>query len=143
MLGALALPTLWVISQDALSVLLTNKPLLNSEEVTHLFAIGCLPGMVMGAGAVRAWVAWRDGRFGKARRLLIGYGGLISLVFGGLLINRLLDLTNQAEYLQPVKILSKPMPVWFHYVFAIADAVPLQVALAMFLMGLFMRGERA
>ena len=59
--------------------------------------MGFLPGMVLGAGAVRAWVAWRAGEIGETRWLLIGHGAFVlvpcavPIVFG--FIGALDDLT--------------------------------------------------
>ncbi len=143
-LGALALPSFWVASQDAWRWLQGMRPL-NSEEVTQVFAMGFLPGMILGAGALRAWVAWRTRELGEARGLLIGHGGLVVLIAGALLVQDFRGgmLNAQAIPVVPPKILSYAMPMWFYYVLQTAEAVPLQVALAMFLLGLFMRGESA
>lgn len=137
MLGALTLPSLWVLSQDALNVLL-SRPLLNSEEVTQLFAAGFLPGMVLGAGAVRAWAAWRVQHLGSARWLLIGYS-LFAVLPCWLFIPPLLGSHSD--------ILARPPRSWESplaaYTFLFYDIFPLQVALAMLLFGLFLRGKNA
>ena len=135
MLGALTLPTLWTMSQDALNVL-TRKPLLSSEEVTLLFAMGFLPGMVLGAGAVRAWVAWRAGEIGETRWLLIGHGAFVlvpcavPIVFG--FIGALDDLTIRGWR---ATLIDSASGFYFNF--------PFQIALTMVLLGLFMRSARA
>ena len=141
-LGALTLPSLWVISQTVLH-LATGNVLLDAEQITRYFALGAIPGMILGAGTLRAWVAWRKGNFSKARYLLMGHGSLVTLLAGGFFLLQLrLLLFNTASFGQP-QFLSQSKPMWFFYVILFADAVPLQVALFMLLFGLFMRGSRA
>ena len=144
MLGALALPTLWVVTKDIWNWLQGLRAL-NSEEVTWVFAQGFLPGMVLGAGALRAWVAWRAGEISRARWLLISHGGLVALVASAFLARWLQNYQwiLRSNMKPPPQILSHSLPTWFNYVLYIADAVPLQIALAMFLLGLFMRGKNA
>ena len=144
MLGALTLPTLWVASKDVWRWL-QGLRWLNSEQVTQVFAMGFLPGMVLGAGALRAWVAWRAGETGRARWLLISHGGLVASIATVILVRDVQQsyLNHQALSILPPQILSLSMPVWFYQALVIIDAVPLQVALAMLIFGLFMRGNRA
>ena len=145
MLGALALPSLWVASKDIWRWL-QGMRWLDSEEVTQVFAMGFVPGMILGAGALRAWAAWRAGEVSRARWLLISHGGLVAMVAVLLLarnLQRYYSLTQIIASPRPPQILSHTMPIWFYYLLRIADAVPLQVALAMLLCGLFMRGNRA
>ena len=144
MLGALILPTLWILSKDVW-LWLQGRNWLNSEQVTQVFAMGFIPGMILGAGALRALVVWRAGEVGKARWLLISHGGLVTLFSGALLLRdlpRTYALTQIGGPLPP-RILSYEMPILFYVVLRIADAVPLQIALVMLLLGLFMRGNRA
>ena len=142
MLGALTLPALWVASKDVWRWL-QRQPGLNSEQVTQVFAMGFVPGMILGAGALRALVAWRAGERGRARWLLISHGGLVALFAVALLV-RELQQTYARTQISPIRtpeILSYAMPAWFYCVLQVADAIPLQIALAMLLFGLFMRGE--
>ncbi len=144
MLGALTLPSLWVASKDVWRWLQEMR-WLDSEEVTQVFAMGFVPGMILGAGALRALVAWKAGEVGRARWLLISHGGLVTLFAGALLAR---DLRRQYFLFQivsprPPQILAYEMPYWFYYLLVVMDAVPLQIALAMLLLGLFMRGNRA
>ena len=136
-LGALAVPLGWVISQDALRLAFV-KPMLDSEEVTRLFAAGVFPGMILGAGAVRAWAAWRDRKSGGTRWFLLGHslGGILSCwVF-------MPPLLGAHSYL-----LARPPQGWnsplTDYAFLFYDVFPLQVALAMLLWGILMRPARA
>lgn len=135
MLGALTLPTLWTLSQDVLNVL-TRKPLLNSELITQLFAVGFVPGMILGAGVVRAWVAWRAGKVGEARGLLIGHSTFVALPCLLLLLVNLQSAFSQIATSGWNVVLREGA-------FAFYLNFPLQVALAMFLLGLFLRGEGA
>lgn len=130
MLGALALPTGWTISQDALS-LIASKSLLHADEVTGLFALGFLPGMILGAGAVRAWAAWRNDDLGAARWFLIGHGAFV--IFGCLALVLSLFPDLPTESLQN----------WRDTLLLLYWAFPLQCALAMLLLGIFMRSRRA
>ncbi len=134
MLGALALPTLWTVSQNILSLVL-GKPLLSSEEVTNLFALGFLPGMILGAGALRAWVAWRAREIGSARWLLIGHSVFVALpclLFSFLGLN---DVFAQTQNMGWNSVLRQVALVFY-------INFPLQVALVMLLLGLFMRAPR-
>ena len=142
MLGALTLPALWVASKDAWNWL-QGLRWLSSEQVTQVFALGFLPGMILGAGALRALVLWKADEIGRARWLLISHGGLVAL-FAGTLLVRDLQRTYALAQISPTRapqILSHSLPIWFHYALKIADAVPLQVAIIMLLLGLFMRSE--
>lgn len=140
MLGALAVPALWVASEDILR-LATHFPILNAEEVTGYFASGALPGMFLGAGAVRAWAAWRDKHLVNARWLLISHGALVAVALLGW---QLPQLWNSAQigrsfwFGQPISPLLSMLTdfrLWKNF--------PLQIALAMLLCGLFMRSENA
>ena len=135
MLGALTLPTLWTLSQDLWNKVL-GQGLLNSEEITQLFAIGFVPGMILGAGALRAWVAWKEKDFGEARGLLLGHGGFTFLLCAITLLPLTRDV-YQAATTQGWEVLLSQNAVWLY------TNIPLQVALAMLLVGLFMRGENA
>ena len=143
MLGALTLPTLWVASQDVLRIVAQQR-LLNTEEVTSYFASGALPGMVLGAGAVRAWAAWRKHDLASARRLLMIHGGLVTVISGYFSLTRLWQfyLNFGALSMMPPTLFSKSMPYWFEFVLEFAGEFPLQCALFMLLFGLFMRGSR-
>ena len=143
MLGALTLPSVWVASKDVWRWL-QGMRWLDSEEVTQVFAIGFVPGMILGAGALRALVSWKAGEVGRARWLLISHGGLVTLFAGALLVRDVRQnyLDHQAFSMLPPQILSRYLPLWFYQVLVVVDAVPLQVALAMLLLGLFMRGNR-
>lgn len=139
MLGALTLPGLWVVSQDVIRTLL-RESLLNLEEVTTLFAMGFLPGMVLGAGALCAWVAWREGKKNGSRRLLIVYGAFVTvglLTFGP----AFLGSHSRLSYLLARPPQGWESPITF-YVFLFYDVLPFQIAIAMLLFGLFMRGSR-
>ena len=140
MLGALALPTLWTVSLDILR-LLFGKPLLQAEEVTTVFAMGCIPGMVLGAGLVRAWAAPNAS---KARRLLLGHSSVIAVPNLLIFLFSLHSFSKIGYGLEtgPAKIL--PLnSVWNATFNLILDFFPLHCALAMLLFGLFMRGSRA
>lgn len=134
MLGALTLPTLWTLSQDVLNVV-TNKPLLNSEEITNLFALGFLPGMVLGAGMVRAWAQWRAGRIGEARWLLVGHSAFVALPC------LLLEASDISEAFSHVGTGDWSF-VWRETAFNFYFNFPLQCASALLLLGLFMRSPR-
>ena len=144
MLGALTVPALWVASEDILRIA-TSYRLLNSEEVTGYFASGALPGMVLGAGAVRAWAAWRARDVARARGLLLVHGGLVTLVSGYFSLTKLWHsyLNFGALSYAPPTLFSKPMPQWFELVLQSAGEFPLQLGILMLLLGLFMRGSRA
>ncbi|NEN44448.1 hypothetical protein G3V71_24140, partial [Escherichia coli] len=116
---------------------------LNSEQVTQVFALGFVPGMILGAGALRALVSWRAGEPGRARWLLISHGGLVALFTGALLARDLQKSYALTQIIptRPPQILSHEMPLWFYQVISIMDAVPLQIALFLLLVGLFMRGN--
>ncbi len=135
MLGALMLPSLWTMSQDAFNVLM-HKPLLNSEEITQLFAVGFVPGMILGAGALRAWVAWKSGNLRESRGLLIGHGGFTFLLCGLALFPLARGVYNMVATLGWKTLLNDNA-------IALYTNVPIQIALAMLLLGLFMRGEGA
>jgi len=137
MLGALTLPTVWTLSQDVLNVLI-NKPLLNSEEVTQVFAMGFLPGMILGAGALRAWAAWRTQQIGSARWLLIGHS-IVAALSCWLLIPPLLS-SHPDVLARPPRSWESPIT---DYAFLFYDIFPLHIALAMLLLGIFMRSSRA
>ena len=135
MLGALALPTLWTISQDALNLVL-RRPFLGAEGVTALFALGFLPGMILGAGALRAWKAWRNG-VGNARLLLLGHSALV-IALG--LIFPPAQATNEAllaSLSTNYGIIGRNFSLYFLFNF------PLQCALLMLLAGIFLRARRA
>ena len=140
MLGALAVPALWVASEDILRFA-TRYPILNSEEVTGYFASGALPGMFLGAGAVRAWAAWREGKLGQARWLLLSHGALVAVAITGWLLPQVWNSAQIGQtflFGQPVSPLVSMLTD-----FRLWKNLPLQVALAMLLFGLFMRGENA
>ena len=135
MAGALVLPTLWVLSQDALN-LVTRRPFLGSEGVTSLFALGFLPGMILGAGAVRAWAFWRSGK-GNARILLLGHSALVILL--GLIFPPA-PTTNEALLVALATnygVAGRDVSLYFVFNF------PLQCALLMLLAGIFLRAPRA
>ena len=138
MLGALILPALWVASEDVLRIV-TRYPLLNAQEVTDYFASGALPGMFLGAGAVRAWAAWRTGRLDQARWLLMSHGALVAVAILGW---QLPQIWSSAQVGQTF-LLGQPISPWLATLtdFRLWKNFPLQVALAMLLLGLFMRGE--
>ena len=135
MLGALTVPALWTLSQDALNVFI-RKPLLNSEEITQLFAVGFVPGMILGAGALRAWVAWRNGNLGEARELLMSHGGFTFLLCAIVLFPLVRDVYRAVTMLGWPALMQSEA-IWLY------TNVPIQIALAMLLFGLFMRGDRA
>ena len=133
MLGALTLPTLWTLSQDALNVL-THRPLLDSEEITLLFTLGFLPGMILGAGALRAWVKWRAGETGETRALLIGHSTFVAIPCF------LIQASDVSEAFAHIaqgdwSFLWRETALRFYFNF------PLQCAVFLLLFGLFMRGE--
>ena len=135
MLGALTLPTLWTMSQDALNVLI-HKPLLRSEEITLLFALGFLPGMILGAGTVRAWVKWRASEIGETRWLLIGHGAFVAIPCF------FIAFADLSEYFSDIaqgdwSFAWREAALHFYFNF------PLQCAVFLLLLGLFMRGNRA
>ena len=136
MLGALVVPSGWVLSQDLLGLII-GKPLLHSEEVTQLFAIGCLPGMILGAGLLRAWVAWRAQKTGSARWLLVGHS-FFSVLICWVLVPPLFSLHSY--------LLARPPRDWDSplatYAFLLYDLFPLQCALVMLLVSLFLRSPR-
>ncbi len=129
MLGALIIPCLWTLSQDVLKVLI-HKPLLNSEEITLLFAVGFVPDMILGACITRAWVEWRAGKIGEARGLLITNGFTATIIS---LLIFFLELNYPAQLLK----YSLPQVLTFFYF-----NFPLQCALAVLLFGIFMRSPR-
>ena len=135
MLGALILPSLWTMSQDALNIL-THKPLLNSEEITNLFAIGFLPGMVLGAGIVRSWVKWRARELGETRWLLMGHSILVAIPCFLLQVSDLDEAFSHITH-------GDWSFLWRETAFNFYFDFPLQVALAMLLFGLFMRGDKS
>ena len=135
MLGALALPLGWTVSLSALNVL-QSRPLLNSEQITLLFALGFLPGMILGAGAVRAWAAWQNGNRGEVRWHLIGHGAFVAALCAPIWL-----MVLWSSYL------NWPAKGWIWALRRDADAFcsnfPLQCALLMLLLGLFLRSPRA
>ena len=140
MLGALTVPTLWVLSEDILR-LATRYRLLDAEEVTGYFASGALPGMVLGAGAVRAWVAWRADQKSSARWLLLLHGGLVAAGSLGWLLPKLWQFAQTGQNF----FVGQPIAPWLAMLLdpQLWKNFPLQVALAMLLLGLFLRGSRA
>ena len=138
MLGALAVPSLWVASEDILRFA-THYQILNSEEVTGYFASGALPGMFLGAGAVRAWAAWRDGKLGQARWLLLSHGALVAVAILGWLLPQLWNSPATGQNFFAHIPISSTLAMFLDV--RLWKNLPLQVALAMLLLGLFMRGE--
>lgn len=133
-LGALALPSLWIVWFD-LILLLSGERILNAEFVTFLFVVGAWPGMILGAGAVRAWALWRNGEKGETRWILLSYGTIVTLILFGFFwfsFRRFFGIW-------PDLTLAR----WQFVRTLILLTFPLHCSLVMLLFGLFLRSPRA
>ena len=91
--------------------------------------------MILGAGAVRAWTKWRSDEIGETRWSLIGHSAFVLVLSGApLLFNFIGSIDDLAMRGWRPILLYNATGFYFDF--------PLQVALLMLLLGLFMRSPR-
>lgn len=132
-LGALALPSLWIVWFD-LILLLSGERVLNAGFITFLFVVGTWPGMILGAGAVRAWAAWRNNEKSEARWILLSYGTTVSLILLAFYLFYFWRFFNNWPDATAAR--------WLLARTLILATFPLHCSLTMLLFGLFMRSPR-
>ena len=135
MLGALIVPTGWVLLQDAWNLAL-GEPILGAEDVTRFFAFGCVPGMILGAGALRARVAWLNANFTGARWILALHGASALVCALSIAWSSYATVLRMVSA-QGLTFLLSRYAIWIYAYF------PFHCALVMLLIGIFMRSRRA